>query len=91
MQIEETIGHVINECESLISEDSYKEVKHFYEHGEYEMAFEGLALELMQLDRRPVNFDYKSWCGIIKEMKLDQESVFDAEFWHKFQEWERLR
>lgn len=91
MQIEEKIGVLIQTCADAVSKDGLSEVKHFYDHGEYEMAFEGLVLELIKSDASPPNFDYDEWCMILKELKLDHEAVFDSELWPKFEAWGKSR
>ncbi len=75
--------------ESLISEDGLQEVKHFFEHDEYEMAFEGLVIELMTINKYPEQYNYEEWKNMALKFGLDKESVFDGEFWNKFEKWGR--
>ena len=72
---------------SLISADGFKEVMHFFEHGEYEMAFEGLIIELMRINKYPEQYNYQEWKNTGLEFGLNKESVFDGEFWSKFKKW----
>lgn len=88
---EAKIGQIISVSLPLLSREiARKEVLHFYEHGEFEMAFEGLLLELMSEDRRPVEFSFEEWGDVIREIGLDKQSVFDSEFWPKFQAWAQI-
>jgi hypothetical protein len=89
MQLFDQIEAIINSCESIIPEDGCKEVRHFFSHGEYEMAFEGLLLELMKSNSKPRNFDFDEWCRIARALNLDTEPNFDGDFWEQFQQWGR--
>ena len=40
---------LIKECEEELDKESLEEVMLFYSHGEYEMALEGLLIEMMQV------------------------------------------
>ena len=40
---------LIRECEKNLDRESVDEVMHFYNHGEYEMALEGLVIELIKV------------------------------------------
>ena len=51
----------------------------------YEMAFEGLFIEIMQC-KNPVSIDVKKSVAVAKSLQLDIESVFDANFWNHFKE-----
>ena len=84
---EERIGEIIHSCKSIVSEETNKEVRHFYEHGEFEMAFEGLLIDLMKGNKVPQNYDYDQWCNLIKETGLDEETNFVGDLWENFQEW----
>ncbi len=83
------LKHYIALSESLISKHDLKEVQHFFEHGEYEMAFEGLVIELMIINKYPEQYNYQEWENIGLEFRLDKESVFDSELWNKFKKWGR--
>ena len=48
MSLEQKIGEIIESTRNVLSEDTIGEVDHYYMHGEYEMAFEGLVIELMK-------------------------------------------
>ena len=87
MTSENQIDVIIQACRDILPEDAIKEVDHFFGHGEYEMAFEGLVIELMKADVVPHNYDYDEWCTLMRSLKLDDESSFDGEFWSKFLVW----
>jgi hypothetical protein len=87
MSPEEKVGHIVHSSSQLISDEAAREVKHYYDHGEFEMAFEGLVLELMQANKIPSDYDYNSWCELARDLGLDVDSVFDGDFWPKFLAW----
>ncbi len=81
------IDGIIRTCRSLLPADAISEVEHYFAHGEHEMAFEGLVIELMRADVVPPAFAYEDWCALARELGLDKDSVFDGEFWTKFVTW----
>ena len=83
------IGAIIQDCRGILSDRALEVVDHYNEHGEFEMAFEGLVIELIKADAAPDSFDYEEWCGLLRAIGLDQEQVFDVEIWNKFIEWGR--
>lgn len=61
-----------------------EEVRHYRNHAEYEMAFEGLVIELISVNKYPKRFDVAEWEKVAIAFNLHEESVFDGEFWDKF-------
>ena len=90
MEEEKKVGEMISICRQLIAEDGAKEVQHFYDQGEFEMAFEGLVLELISADVAPSDISYGEWIALGKALKLDEESIFVGDFWDKFLNWTNL-
>ena len=64
--------------------ETMEAVQHYLDHSEYEMAYEGLFIELMKLDNKHKNIDYGIYTDLGKKLKLDVESVFDSGFWGKY-------
>jgi len=91
MSHSESLGERVAQCLSdsrdVLGGDAVKEAAHFLNHGEYEMAFEGLVLELIAVGLAPSSFDANAWVSLGRELGLEQESVLDGEFWQKFQTW----
>ena len=81
------LKNYIDLSKSLISEEGFEEVMHFFNHGEFEMAFEGLVIELMEVKKYPIQYEHQEWKGMGLEFKLDKDSVFDGDFWIKFEKW----
>ena len=81
------IKDIIDNCRRILPNDVIKEVQHFYEHCEYEMALEGLVIELIKADIAPANYNYDEWRELMQNIGLDKEPNFDGEFWSKFVEW----
>lgn len=67
--------------------DVLEEVTHYFEHCEFEMAFEGLLIELTNVGRYPKDFKYSEWLELAALYKLDKGFVFDEEIWRKFAAW----
>lgn len=55
-------------------------VEHYLQHGEYEMAFEGLCMDLMRGELL-VPEDIPSCLKLAKAFRLEEESVFTGNFW----------
>ncbi|WP_298145032.1 hypothetical protein [Flavobacterium sp.] len=66
-----------------LDEPSLNEIEHFIKHDEYEMAFELLFLELFNKENLP-HFDHKKVKNIALLLKVDQETVYDTDFWITF-------
>ena len=87
MSPEERVDQLIAESSDLISAAGLAEVRHYVAHGEYEIALEGLVLELIQAGERPSPFDYARWSALIVELGLQEESALVGDFWERFQAW----
>ena len=84
---EAILGEFISLSERFLRNNELDEVRHYYEHGEYEMAFEGLLIELTSLGIYPDNFKFSKWKEIAIHYGLDKESIFDEFIWEKFMRW----
>jgi hypothetical protein len=62
-------------------------VYHYLDHGEPEMAMEGLLIELINTNRYPVSFDISQWESVAHACGLPEGGVFDAVVWKKFCAW----
>lgn len=63
---------------------------HYDAVDEFEMAFEGLLIELMAAFTCPppeACFCHEEWSLIIKELKLETEAVFDWDLLENFELW----
>lgn len=80
----EKLHVILNDCRDSLCEDAINEVLHYIEHGEPEIAFEGLFIELMQLGIMPKNIEEADCIELGRYLRLDRESVLDDEFWRKF-------
>lgn len=77
----------INMSKNILSSEGLEGVEHYREHGEYEMSFEGLVIELYTTGKYPPYFKFTEWKELAVAFGLDEESVFDEKFWGKFVEW----
>ncbi|WP_312112829.1 hypothetical protein [Brevibacillus reuszeri] len=83
----QTLEAFISMSKSILSSEGRDGVEHYLEHGEYEMSFEGLVIELYTTRMYPPYFDFAKWKELGLAFGLDKESVFDEKFWDKFNEW----
>jgi hypothetical protein len=83
-KIKTYIEEVLRLYSNFLSAETVDAVNHYLEHDEFEMAFEGLFLDLMKIERLPPLLDAKECSDLAKKMKLDKESIFDRAFWEKF-------
>ena len=81
--IESFLKKTILLVSSKLDQKSIEAVNHYVNHAEYEMAFEGLFIEIMKMNEVPdIDFSKSKEIGLL--LKLDKESVFDVGFWKKF-------
>lgn len=78
---------LIRRCEEELDKESVEEVMHFYSHGEYEMALEGLIIEMMKAQKYPKSYNMDVLNELVLYYRLNIESVFDYYFWEKFTKW----
>ncbi|WP_298867888.1 hypothetical protein [uncultured Gimesia sp.] len=86
--LEKLVINLLEPCRSLLDPELLTEVDHYLEHGEPEMAFEGLLIELTKSNLDPTPYNTKQWehtakaCGLLSE-----GGIFDYEIWSKFCSW----
>lgn len=68
---------LIKECEEKLDKESVDEVMHFYNHGEYEMALEGLIIEMIKVQKYPKSYTIDILNELVLYYRLNIESVFD--------------
>ena len=84
--VEEFVNSILEQLKNILDVDTVNFVQHYLNHDEYEMAFEGLFIEIKKLDKMP-KIDFSKSKEIAEILKLDQDSVFDFEFWKKFNDY----
>ncbi len=87
----DTIVHFIQSClekvKPKLENEAVKTIEHYIYHNENEMAFEGLFIEIMNLDSYPLGIDKEKSRAVALALKLNEESVFDYHFWGKFNQY----
>lgn len=86
--IESYIRSVMFLVQSELASDTAHTIHHYLAHSEFEMAFEGLFIEVMQLPYVP-KLDFSESRKVGELLELDQETVFDVDFWNKFRNYIR--
>ncbi|MDF2866439.1 MAG: hypothetical protein K0R72_1257 [Clostridia bacterium] len=84
---EEVLWEFISLSEKLLNNNNLVEVKHFYKHDEYEMALEGLLIEIIGSRISSNNFDLKKMKNLVIHYGLNKEFNFDELIWNKFLNW----
>lgn len=79
-----SIETLVRKTLSALPEDGAKEVEHYLEHGEIEMALEGLLIELTVQGYVPEGTSFSELLLSAVELGLDREQVFDVNLWQKF-------
>lgn len=87
--MEEKLKIIIEKCVAILDAESIKEVWHFYDHGEYEMALEGLLIELTTARKYPSNYDFNQLNELVLYYDLKNEAVFDVNIWEKYICWSK--
>lgn len=67
-----------------LDDSSVEAVEHYISHSEYEMAFEGLFIELMESKCILTDKQKKMALDFGRQIELDHESVFSTTFWDDF-------
>lgn len=86
---EEQLKRYILSSKELLGIKGINEIEHFFNHSEYEMAFEGLLIELTTVNKYPKGFNYTEWKMLGEHYNLDKDSVFDENIWGQFIDWGR--
>ena len=84
--IKEFIQMILKTVQLNLDKETVDSVNYYINHDEYEMAFEGLFLEIMKTEQVP-KIDLIECKEVGELLKLNEESVFDFEFWEKFEEY----
>lgn len=69
-----------------LDKESIDAINHYLRYDEYEMAFEGLFIEIMSLETIPA-VDIARSKEVGQLLKLNEESVFDSNFWRNFEDY----
>ncbi len=81
------LDQYIISSKELLSIEDIKEVERYFYYCEYEMALDGLLIELTKLGKYLKGFNFLEWKALGERFKLDKEFVFDEEIWEKFLIW----
>jgi hypothetical protein len=71
----------------IVPPEGLDEINKWLHHDEYEMAFEGLALELMALGIEPDEAEAADWLRHGRALGLEAESMLDRDFARKLRRW----
>ena len=83
---EQLIKSLLDDFLDFLDLESVNAIEHYLNHGEYEMAFEGLFIELIKADVSISQNELNKYFELGKDLNLDRDSVFDDGFWRKFLE-----
>ena len=79
-------GEVVTAIQGLMTthaaslgESTVQGVSHYLEHDEYEMALEGLCIDLM--DNSVVGVDWQRCIALATLLGLDKGTILDGDFW----------
>lgn len=67
-----------------LTDETKEAVEHYITHSEYEMAFEGLFLDLIEQKITLSKEEKQQALIFAKSLKLDAETVFSHTFWADF-------
>lgn len=82
--VERFIQALLHKFDGLLDSESLESIQHYLDHREYEMAFEGLFIELMKANADLNEGEMETSFKLGQELGLDEDSVFDGNFWEKF-------
>jgi len=78
------VNNILSTCKPYLSDETITAVRHYLDHDEYEMAVEGLFIDIMQLTVIPDSLSSKMCIDLAKSVDLDKEVVFLNDFWEIF-------
>jgi hypothetical protein len=81
--VKKFIYSIIQKLNDKLDKESVVLLQHYLNHDEYEMAFEGLFIEIMKMSEAP-KIDINRSKEIGRLLKLDEESIFEFDFWERF-------
>lgn len=81
VEIRNWIWQVLHENKAIISEAAFSDIYHYITHSEYEIAFEFLMLELMEVGSSGLNGS--DVLLIARSLGLDKDYHYDMAFWDK--------
>jgi hypothetical protein len=79
LAIEQKINALLKAHRGALSEESIEAVQHYLDHSEYEIALEGLIIELM---KNGINYE-DTWSQLALELDLDKETVLLPDSWKR--------
>lgn len=82
--VEKLLQGLLNKFVVLLDSESVDSIQHYLDHSEYEMAFEGLFIELMKANADMDRGEMETYFKLGQDLGLDEDSVFDGNFWEQF-------
>ncbi|WP_323637287.1 hypothetical protein [Pectobacterium polaris] len=83
MEVNNSISKLIDLYGNDLDEEAINSINHLLDHGEYEMAYEGMFIDLMSIGFNPNDIDISHYIKIGIELGLNRECVFYSGFWNK--------
>jgi hypothetical protein len=74
---------LVETYKEVLDKETVESVRHFVDHDEYEMGYEGLFIELMKAGFNPGDMKFDLYLNIGKLLGLDKKNVFVDGFWKK--------
>ncbi|MCI5072301.1 hypothetical protein MRY82_05095 [bacterium] len=78
------IFEILNINKDILDQSTVDAVRHYLNHDEYELAFEGLFIDIIKYKVTPM-LDIEKAKNVAISLNLNHESVLDAEFWSNFE------
>lgn len=85
--VETELLKFMDDCKEVLSPNQITGALHYFNVGEYEMAFEALIRTLYEKGLYPFNFDFEEWKQTALKFELDVLPSFGDEFWSAFLIW----
>ncbi len=77
------IKNIQSSCYAYLSTETIDAVTHYVDSDEYEMAAEGLLIDVMELEQLPDDFKKEDCLKLARLCNLDKEIVFCPDFWEQ--------
>jgi hypothetical protein len=80
----EALRAILQQSSPILGGGSKHALEHYLDHDEYEMALEGLLIDLLASNHFPADFPWDQVLALGTEFRLDSEPMFDATAWLRF-------
>lgn len=84
---EKAVRRLLDQAKSILLDDDLTEAWRLFDCGEFEMALEGVILELSETRSYPASFEPDEWRSVARSCKLNESGVLKDDIWQIMEKW----